>query len=361
MAFSLTSQLTTQSCRLAAHRVIFKESSAWHPTHAAATCPNVFHRRQSARGFPGSPVLGGQIPSPRPITNMRATPVIRATGGSGGGSANINKKLSRASGGFGSTISEFFADLPQEAAEKGITGVVSEKMQESKEQRQKRREKAAFVFMRDTVMSYEGMFTYKHYMDYMRKLLEYLGVTGVRSKLPGASKGPAVEKLKKELAVLEAMLPAELELDDAALLLPEKRKLLAEAAGTSVSLVERVLLQHETLKTDRSWYMRRIMLGLRLPESFLERQQLSAIDRPLMREAKLEYEQMKKGATHKQLYGRPNKNWWIYRHPSQGFDRWKDGITHVKKYPGSWLEKQRKTIPKHMRLSEKSIAKWAKT
>nr|PVC52470.1 hypothetical protein MACL_00000747 [Theileria orientalis] len=84
----------------------------------------------------------------------------------------------------------------------------------------------------------------------------------------------------------------ELESDSHTVFTHETKVLISEALGVSLSKnrwmqltvkdVDEMLLYHDTCKTDRTWYFRRLVLGRTLPTSYKEREYLS-YQRPAMR------------------------------------------------------------------------------
>lgn len=63
------------------------------------------------------------------------------------------------------------------------------------------------------------------------------------------------------MAILNAMTPEELQRSSLSRFTFKDRLLIAEAAKTTPDTVAQLFLEFDTLKTDRTWYFRRIELG----------------------------------------------------------------------------------------------------
>jgi len=106
---------------------------------------------------------------------------------------------------------------------------------------------------------------------------------------------------------------------------PESKALIAEAAGTDVAAVNRLILEHDSAKTDRSWFLRRIAFRRPMFQS-VQDMEVEASDRPVWYPLR-SLEQMKKSNHLGRLRWkdprkyRQKKSWAWFRRPTSGIDR----------------------------------------
>ncbi|KAF8822801.1 Rna recognition motif-containing protein [Cardiosporidium cionae] len=128
-----------------------------------------------------------------------------------------------------------------------------------------------YNFMKKALMKQKGLFTFEAYLIYLR--------------------------------VLEAMTSREHASDNPHIFDFKSKLLLSEAAKVKLKVVEKVFSDHDILKTDRTWYMRRIIMNRPLPETFADRDLEARYDRPLWKtysygekEISLELKELRKKA-----------------------------------------------------------------
>lgn len=217
-----------------------------------------------------------------------------------------------------------------------------------------KREQEFFDFYLKSLMKYEGVFTYKKFQLFLKDLCDYFNLFSMKYKLK-KKVNPQFEKLKKQYEVLNAFLPHELDSDDYKILHQESKKHLAECCNVDIKFIDELLLFHDSLKTDRTWFYRRLIFGRKLPESFEAREIEAPYDRPTIktfnydiRESSLEYET----AMQKQSAKTKFKTWYSKKHPwfrknTSGKDRWRIR-PFTKKFPYLYYA----NTPSHLYLSK---------
>jgi len=95
------------------------------------------------------------------------------------------------------------------------------------------------------------MFTLNEHYKLLQEYGRKAGVSGWRSKLPGAAKQQEIENAKQEITVLEKFTEAERE--DPALIDREARLRVAADAGKEVPYVNGVLRNYEQMKSTHEW------------------------------------------------------------------------------------------------------------
>lgn len=216
-----------------------------------------------------------------------------------------------------------------------------------------KQEKEFFNYYVKCLMKYEGIFTFEKFQWFLKDLCDYFGILGIKYKLKKKS-NPQFEKLKKQYEVLQNLLPYELESDDYRIFHHESKKYLAQSCNVDIDFIEELLLMHDSLKTDRTWYFRRQIFKRKPIESFEEREIESTYDRPIIKtfnynikEPSLEYEISMKKQGRKYKF----KTWFSKQHPwfrknTSGKDRWRIR-PYTKKFPYLYYSK----IPRHLYLS----------
>ncbi|SBS82641.1 conserved Plasmodium protein, unknown function [Plasmodium ovale] len=202
-----------------------------------------------------------------------------------------------------------------------------------------KKERDFFQYYIKCLMKYEGIFTYRKFQSFLKDLCDYFNIFSITFKYK-KKMNPQLEKLKKQYEVLNSFLPYELDADDYKIFHPESKKFLAEACNVDIKFIDELLLFHDSLKTDRTWFYRRIVLKRKLPESFEEREIDAPYDRPItktfnynVKESSLEYEQYINKHGHKLKF----KKWISKKHPwfrknTSGKNRWATR-PYTKKFP----------------------------
>ncbi|SBT79116.1 conserved Plasmodium protein, unknown function [Plasmodium malariae] len=216
-----------------------------------------------------------------------------------------------------------------------------------------KKEKDFFEYYIKCLMKYEGIFTYRKFQFFLKDLCDYFKLFSISYKYK-KKMNPQLEKLKKQYEILNSFLPYELDSDDYKIFHEESKKYLAQACNVDVNFIDELLLFHDSLKTDRTWFYRRIILKRKLPESFEEREIDAPYDRPItktfnynIKESSLEYEQYIKKHGIKLKY----KKWFSKKHPwfrknTSGRSRWATR-PYTKHFPYLYYSR----IPKHLYLS----------
>ncbi|CXI72954.1 conserved Plasmodium protein, unknown function [Plasmodium berghei] len=216
-----------------------------------------------------------------------------------------------------------------------------------------KKEKEFFDYYVKCLMKYEGIFTYRKFKFFLKDLCDYFKIYSITFKYK-KKMNPQLEKLKKQYEVLNSFLPHELDSDDYKIFHLESKKYLANSANVDLNFINELLLFHDTLKTDRTWFYRRIVLKRKLPESFEEREIEAPYDRPVVKsfnygikESSLEYEQYMNKNGRKLKF----KKWISKKHPwfrknTSGKNRWATR-PYTKKFPYLYYS----NIPKYMYLS----------
>ncbi|VTZ69509.1 conserved protein, unknown function [Plasmodium chabaudi chabaudi] len=217
-----------------------------------------------------------------------------------------------------------------------------------------KKEKEFFDYYVKCLMKYEGIFTYRKFKSFLKDLCDYFKIYSITYKYK-KKMNPQLEKLKKQYEVLNSFLPHELDSDDYKIFHSESKKYLAQSANVDLDFINELLLFHDSLKTDRTWFYRRIVLKRKLPESFEEREIEAPYDRPVMKtfnygvkESSLEYEHYMNQNGRKLKF----KKWISKKHPwfrknTSGKNRWATR-PYTKKFPYLYYS----SIPKHMYLSK---------
>ncbi|CRG99601.1 conserved Plasmodium protein, unknown function [Plasmodium relictum] len=216
-----------------------------------------------------------------------------------------------------------------------------------------KKEKEFFEYYMKCLMKYEGIFTYKKFQLFLKDLCDYFNLFSIRYKYKKKI-NPQLEKLKKQYEVLNSFLPYELDSDDYKIFHKESKKYLAQSCNVDIKFIDELLLFHDSLKTDRTWFYRRILLKRKLPESFEEREIEAPFDRPVtktfnynIKESSLEYEEYLNKNSRKLKF----KKWYSKKHPwfrknTSGKDRWRIR-PYTKKFPYLYYSR----IPKYLYLS----------
>ncbi|CRG94107.1 conserved Plasmodium protein, unknown function [Plasmodium gallinaceum] len=217
-----------------------------------------------------------------------------------------------------------------------------------------KQEKKFFEHYMKCLMKYEGIFTYRKFQLFLKDLCDYFNLFSIRYKYKKKI-NPQLEKLKKQYEVLNSFLPYELDSDDYKIFHNESKKYLAQSCNVDVKFIDELLLFHDSLKTDRTWFYRRILLKRKLPESFEEREIEAPYDRPVtktfnynIKESSLEYEEYLNKNSRKLKF----KKWYSKKHPwfrknTSGKDRWRIR-PYTKKFPYLYYSR----IPKYLYLSK---------
>lgn len=165
--------------------------------------------------------------------------------------------------------------------------------------------------------------TYGNMAAYQMKLLDLMGAYGWRRRL--SQDDPNIQRLEKELKVLEAMTPVELASNHKSVFSREAIKLIGEKSGTSEKFVNEVIMEHDILRGDRRWYKILEQFKRPLPKNFDDRQHMAEYDRPFSeterqirqdmidRETRITTERRIKPKRMKSIY---------FRQPSCGGNRW---------------------------------------
>lgn len=177
------------------------------------------------------------------------------------------------------------------------------------------------------------LWTYGNMAAYQRKVLELAGATGWRRRF--SADEPSILHLEKELRVLEAMTPTELQSNHKSVFTKEAKKLIAEKAGCTVRYVDQVLLEHDILRADRRWYKIRLQFKKPLPATFEDRAHMGEYDRPFSEtELEMQEEMMEKQRRNFRHKKPPRFNCVYFRKPSCGGNRW--SARPPRWYPAQW-------------------------
>ncbi|GAW80472.1 hypothetical protein, conserved [Plasmodium gonderi] len=216
-----------------------------------------------------------------------------------------------------------------------------------------KKEKEFFEYYIKCLMKYEGIFTYRKFQLFLKDLCNYFNLFGLTYKYK-KKMNPQMEKLKKQYEVMNSFLPYELDSDDYKIFHEESKKYIAESCNVDMKFIDELLLFHDSLKTDRTWFYRRIILKRELPKSFEEREIEAPYDRPItktfnygIKESSLEYEQYMRKNGRKIKF----KKWISKKHPwfrknTSGKNRWATR-PYTKKFPYLYYSR----TPKHLYLS----------
>ncbi|EUD67521.1 hypothetical protein C922_02227 [Plasmodium inui San Antonio 1] len=262
-------------------------------------------------------------------------------------SPNQLGKANRSTGGAsgGSGIFQHFIDIFKKKTNVKDSPESSDKNE--------KKEKEFFEYYIKCLMKYEGIFTYRKFQSFLKDLCDYFKLFGLTYKYK-KKMNPQLEKLKKQYEVMNSFLPYELDSDDYKIFHEESKKYIAQSCNVDVNFIDELLLFHDSLKTDRTWFYRRIILKRKLPESFEEREIEAPYDRPItktfnygIKESSLEYEE------YMRKYGRKMKfkKWISKKHPwfrknSSGKNRWATR-PYTKKFPYLYYSR----VPGHLYLS----------
>ncbi|UKJ88524.2 hypothetical protein MACJ_000968 [Theileria orientalis] len=205
---------------------------------------------------------------------------------------------------------------------------IKEKLFKDEEDPDKQTEKF-FQYSVEKLMESPGKFTFQSFQKYLEHLCTKLKIIG-KKPLPEDKVTGILLQLRNHYRIMSMLTKHELESDSYTVFTHETKVLISEALGLKLKDVDEMLLYHDTCKTDRTWYFRRLVLGRSLPTSYKEREYLS-YQRPAMRLSQqiypkvesLESIQIKK--TYDEMHYKKirHKTWPWYRHRTSGHDYWR--------------------------------------
>lgn len=231
--------------------------------------------------------------------------------------------------GIAGSIMDAFRKLSLGIEESGsVSEMVKKRIAKVTERDPKKANEEMYSLISSSLLKEEGLFTFRKFQTFLQNILKGADSSGLRGKLPWKPHDPGLDELKTSVKILEAMLPEELDSDDPRIFTREAKQMLAEAAEVDPSRVNELLLSHEVFKTERTWFMRRIMLGRPLPKTINDRDYEALADRPFtqaMAFGQFRYSlELRKAMSkdYREKTPRP-KTWAWYRPRTSGTSRWR--------------------------------------
>lgn len=186
-----------------------------------------------------------------------------------------------------------------------------------------------FKFSVEKLMESPGRFTFQTFAKYLEELCKKLRLIG-RRPMPEDQVTGMLLQLRNQHKMMAFLTPEELASDAHTVFTHETKRILADAAGLTLKDVDDMLLHHDMCKTDRTWYLRRMVLGRKLPTSHREREFL-AFQRPSVRLAQQLYPRVDSPEVaqirklHEDVHYRRTRTrtWPWFRHRTRGHDYWR--------------------------------------
>lgn len=115
--------------------------------------------------------------------------------------------------------------------------------------------------LQDAARPFDG----NRFLDYLSQMKHMSGLGGFREHLPWTQNNPALGELKDQMAIVQAMSPAERSAVHT--LTIGARKRIARSTGQDLDSVESIISQIGVLRDIQRWLLRRQREGLPLPQS----------------------------------------------------------------------------------------------
>jgi len=202
---------------------------------------------------------------------------------------------------------------------------------DASEEWQKKLVKSLFKQHLALLMKEEGQYTYRSLLNYYQGMQTFLLGELEKAKVD-STQVDVIKEYKAKVAILQAMTPTELDHDHYHIFCGESKSLIAEAAQTDVAAVNRLILEHDSAKTDRSWIMRRIAFRRPIFQSVQEMGIEAPMDRPIwypLRSLEFMKQKQHRGRFSKRYQDprdyRLRKSWAWFRRPTSGIDRLRTG------------------------------------